>query len=314
MWTKKVIALTLTFAAWTASAESVVVGIAPVHSLAQAVMGNTGKAALIIPPEQSPHSVRLRPSQARLLQNAKLLFYISEEFERFMPAALRSLPPSVRAVSVLKGIDLLPYRDDDGDHDDHEKHDDHDDHGKDDDHDDHAGHDDHGHGEYDLHAWLDPIRAKEIVDVIARELSALHPDNQETYQANARRLHEKLTELDTELKTILSTAQGRSFAVMHDAYQYFELRYGLENQLSIRDHDATASAKRLLDFRRKSADITCLFGEAQIPLHQMRALIGGRDIKLGELDPLGADLTPGADLYFKMMRNLGRAFADCLSK
>ena len=296
MWTKKVIALTLTFAAWTAAAESVVVGIAPVHSLAQAVMGNTGKAELIIPPDQSPHSVRLRPSQARLLQNAKLLFYISEEFERFMPAALRSLPPSVRAVSVLKGIDLLPYRDEDGDH---EKHDDH---------------DDHGHGEYDLHAWLDPNRAKEIVDVIARELSALHPDNQETYQANARRLHEKLTELDTELKTMLSTAQGRSFAVMHDAYQYFELRYGLENKLSIRDHDATASAKRLLDFRRKSADITCLFGEKQIPLHQMRALIGGRNIKLGELDPLGADLTPGADLYFKMMRNLGRAFADCLSK
>ena len=296
MWTKKVIALTLTFAAWTAAAESVVVGIAPVHSLAQAVMGNTGKAELIIPPDQSPHSVRLRPSQARLLQNAKLLFYISEEFERFMPAALRSLPPSVRAVSVLKGIDLLPYRDEDRDHD---KHDDH---------------DDHGHGEYDLHAWLDPNRAKEIVDVIARELSALHPDKQETYQANARRLHEKLTELDAELKTILSTAQGRSFAVMHDAYQYFERRYNLENQLSIRDHDATASAKRLLDFRRKSADITCLFGEKQIPLHQMRALIGGRNIKLGELDPLGADLTPGADLYFKMMRNLGRAFADCLSK
>ena len=293
---KKVIALTLTFAAWTAAAESVVVGIAPVHSLAQAVMGNTGKAALIIPPDQSPHSVRLRPSQARLLQNAKLLFYISEEFERFMPAALRSLPPSVRAVSVLEGIDLLPYRDEDRDHDRDKKH------------------DDHGHGEYDLHAWLDPNRAKEIVDVIARELSALHPDKQETYQANARRLHEKLTELDTELKTILSTAQGRSFAVMHDAYQYFELRYGLENQLSIRDHDATASAKRLLDFRRKSADITCLFGEKQIPLHQMRALIGGRDIKLGELDPLGADLTPGADLYFKMMRNLGRAFADCLSE
>ena len=306
---KKVIALTLTFAAWTAAAESVVVGIAPVHSLAQAVMGNTGKAELIIPPDQSPHSVRLRPSQARLLQNAKLLFYISEEFERFMPAALRSLPPSVRAVSVLKGIDLLPYRDEDRDHDkhdDHEKHDDHDD--------DHSGHDDHGHGEYDLHAWLDPNRAKEIVDVIARELSTLHPDNQETYQANARRLHEKLTELDTELKTILSTAQGRSFAVMHDAYQYFELRYNLENQLSIRDHDATASAKRLLDFRRKSADITCLFGEKQIPLHQMRALIGGRDIKLGELDPLGADIPPGADLYFKMMRNLGRAFADCLSE
>ena len=293
---KKVIALTLIFAAWTAAAESVVVGIAPIHSLAQAVMGNTGKAELIIPPEQSPHSVRLHPSQARLLQNAKLLFYISEEFERFMPAALRSLPPSVRAVSVLKGIDLLPYRDEDRDHDDHEKH------------------DDHGHGEYDLHAWLDPNRAKEIVDVIARELSALHPDKQETYQANARRLHEKLTELDAELKTILSTAQGRSFAVMHDAYQYFELRYGLENKLSIRDHDATASAKRLLDFRRKSADITCLFGEKQIPLHQMRALIGGRDIKLGELDPLGADIPPGADLYFKMMRNLGRAFADCLSE
>ena len=296
MWTKKITALTLTFAAWTAAAESVVVGIAPVHSLAQAVMGNTGKAELIIPPDQSPHSVRLRPSQARLLQNAKLLFYISEEFERFMPAALRSLPPSVRAVSVLEGIDLLPYRDEDRDHD---KHDDH---------------DDHGHGEYDLHAWLDPVRAKEIVDVIARELSAVHPDKKETYQANARRLHAQLTELDAELKTMLSGTKGRSFAVMHDAYQYFELRYGLENKLSIRDHDATASAKRLLDFRRKSADITCLFGEAQIPLHQMRALIGGRDIKLGELDPLGADIPPGADLYFKMMRNLGRAFADCLSE
>lgn len=216
-------------------------------------------------------------------------------------------------------------RDDHDEHHDHEKHEeshDHDehDHGEHSDHDEHDEHHDHeehhDHGSVDLHVWLDIDRAKQIAQRMAAELSQIYPDHRERYNSNLQTLNRQLDELDEELQNILAPVRGRSFMSMHDAYQYFTRRYRLSDAGALLlGHDAGASAKRLREMRQLIAgqNIKCVFGEPQFPATRLAAVADGANIKTGLLDPLGSDLAPGQSLYFELMRNMARAFADCLA-
>ena len=158
-----------------AHADQVMASIKPLHSLVQAIMGDTGTAQLLIQSNQSPHRAHLKPSQVKALHSADLIFYIDKKFEFFLVPALASLPEEVRHVALAQAaeIELLKLRNEqiwverasmktDHSQEQREHHDDHDDahhdgdaHGHDghDDahHDDDAhGHDDNGHG-HDAH-------------------------------------------------------------------------------------------------------------------------------------------------------------------
>ena len=146
------------------AAPKVVASIAPIHSIAAAIMKNVGEPHLLVPPSASPHSTDLRPSGARALQDADLVFWVGPRLEAFLVKPIESLANSGKSVPLVeaKDIELLPLRSganwekhahghdgDDHGHGDHE-HDEHDDHGheghKHDDHDHKAEkHDDHGH-------------------------------------------------------------------------------------------------------------------------------------------------------------------------
>ena len=185
-----------------------------------------------------------------------------------------------------------------------------------DDHDAHDEHDEHAAGETDWHVWLDVERARHIARRMAQELAAIYPQREAQYAANLRRLEERLGDLDLRLQKMLAPARGRSFMTTHDAYQYFVRRYKLSDSGALRGGHAEAlSAKRLRTARRRLArgDIVCVFAEPQLPARQLESLTEDTNVKTGVLDPLGADLTPGASLYFDLMLQMGRAFAECLS-
>jgi zinc transport system substrate-binding protein len=57
----------------------------------------------------------------------------------------------------------------------------------------------------------------------------------------------------------------------------------------------------------------CLFREPQFPPALVETLARGSDVRVGVLDPLGADLKPGPDLYPEMMQALARALTGCLA-
>ena len=71
---------------------NVVVSIKPVHALVAAIMDGAGTPDLIIEGTGSPHNYALKPSQAQLLQNADLVFWIGHDFEQFLENPLRALP------------------------------------------------------------------------------------------------------------------------------------------------------------------------------------------------------------------------------
>ena len=103
---------------------------------------------------------------------------------------------------------------------------------KEDDHDDH-GHDDHGHGHgsFDPHIWLDPANAKVIVKKITNQLSKIDKDNASTYKANSKKVIKDLDGLIKEVKNEIN--KDASFVVFHDAYQYFEKRFGFKCDRSV---------------------------------------------------------------------------------
>ena len=203
------------------------------------------------------------------------------------------------------------------DHDDHghDKHDDHDDHGHDK-HDDHDDHDDHGHDSFDPHVWLDPENAKAIIHEIEEALVAADPENAATYEANAANMMGKLDALITEIDAELEPLRGKGYIVFHDAYQYFEQRFGVSAVGSITvSPEVLPGAKRVseLQAKVKSLDATCVFSEPQFEPKLVSTVTENTNAGTGVLDPLGASIESGPNLYFTLIRNMARSLKDCLS-
>ena len=131
----------------------VVTTIKPLHSLISNVMDGIGEPSLIIEGSTSPHSFVLKPSHAKLIEQADIIFWIGEDIETFMEKPLESIAKNAKKVSFmeLSSIEKLKFREENIFE--HEDHDDHG-HGEKKDHDDHGDHDGHAHGEHDPHAWL----------------------------------------------------------------------------------------------------------------------------------------------------------------
>ena len=139
-----------------ADVPNVATDIAPVHSLVARVMEGVGTPALVIPAGASPHEYSLRPSEAEALQEADLVFWISEDLTPWMEDAVGTLAEGATVTSLLEadGIELLEFRESalfeahshDHGHDHGEDHAHGDEHGHDHDHgEEHAHGDDHGH-------------------------------------------------------------------------------------------------------------------------------------------------------------------------
>ena len=142
----------LTFFTPTKADIKVVASIKPIHSLASYLMDGVAKPDLIVDGYASPHGFAMKPSHAKMLQNADLIFWVGEDLENFLEKPLKSIAKKAEKIELMeiKGLQVLKFRERNifDDHDDH-GHDDHDDHGKkEDDHDDHD-HDDHGKKEDD---------------------------------------------------------------------------------------------------------------------------------------------------------------------
>jgi len=292
----------------------VVVSIKPLHSLVSGVIGNTGKAELLVSGNTSPHDFNLKPSQVKMLQTAKVVFYIDESFETFLRGALETLSDKVRTASVAQkaSLTLLSYRKggtwEKHKHDEYEKHK-HEEHAHKDDGEHHDNHDEN------MHVWLDPENTGRIVKYIARELGAIYPKHRKTYQKNASAYIRKIKAMDAELKSSLKSLQDQPFVVFHDAYQYFENAYGLNAVGSITfEPGESPSPTRIKEVRDKLLQVRakCVFREPQFSDRLVKTVIEGTDAKSGTLDPLGAGLEDGPSLYFNLMRNLGQNLKQCL--
>lgn len=297
-----VILLLTHLSVYAVETKSVVVTIKPLHSLVSGVMGETGEAELLLKGTASPHNFQFKPSQMRKVQQAKIIFYIDNQIETFIESTLGSLSKATKPIAVAQksSIKLLPHRqnkdwekenDEEGDH--------------------HA----HNHGSQDMHIWLSPLNAIRIVKTITKELSAVYPQNRDTYKANARKMVAKIQTLDQQLKQQLAPVKNTPFIVFHDAYQYFEKSYRLKavGSIVVRPNRAL-SPKRVSEIQQKlhTHQVQCIFSEPQFSDRIINTIIADKPIKRSILDPLGAKLKAGDALYFELLQNLATSIKQCL--
>ncbi|MFS8113687.1 zinc ABC transporter substrate-binding protein [Rhizobium jaguaris] len=290
-----------------ADPPEVVVSIKPVHSLVAAIMQGVGTPDLIVDGAASPHTYALKPSNARALESAKVIFWVGPGMEAFLEKPLSALGSNALVAELDKapGIAKLKFRqggafeaDNDGDEPVAD-----------------VG-DSHDHGAFDTHLWLDPHNAKAMAAEITTALVAADPVNALTYEANQKALDDKLDALDTEIASTIAPVKNKPFIVFHDAYQYFERRYGVHVAGSITvSPESIPGAQRVAEIHGKVADLgaTCVFAEPQFEPKLVNVVIEGTSAKSGVLDPEAATLPQGPDLYFNLMRGIANSLKTCLS-
>ena len=315
--------LSILFSSFSAHADvstdiKVVTTIKPLHSLISRIMETRGEPQLIIEGTNNPHTFVFKPSHAKMIEEADIVFWIGEDLEAFMEKPLNSLAKDTKKIAFMdsESIEKLKFREENifDDHDEHEGHDDHDDHdGHDDEHDDHAGHHDgHNHGEFDAHIWLDPENAKEMVKIIRDELIKIDPEGQRQYSVNAAGATLELDNLINNVETELS--KDISYIVFHDAYQYFETRFGVKSAGALTlNPDVLPGAKQIADIQDLISDkgIKCIFSEPQYNPKIIETLGNDMNISTGVMDPLGAFIDAGPTMYVELINGIANSIKEC---
>jgi len=316
------------FKLFASETTGVVSTIQPINSLVNAVIGNTGKTILLIPTEASPHDYKLKPSDTKILQNANIIFFVSEHLEASVTKIFENLPKNIKTINLMEdtGIQHLAIRDNEAweRHDHHHGHSDHDGH---DDHDKHSKkHDDHNHNKHakkhddhekedDVHIWLSPDNAVKIIKKINKELSLFFPENAKTYSQNANQMIKRINQIKDELKNELSAIKDKPYVVFHDAYQYFETSFDLNAVGSVAlEGDIASSPKQISFIKDKIVKLkaSCVFQEPQFDSKLVKIVVEGTNAKIGTLDPLGVNIKSGENFYLQLLKNMAKSLKDCL--
>lgn len=283
--------------------SEVVASIQPLHSLVASVMQGVAEPLLLVRGGGSPHDYALRPSDARALADARVVFWIGPELETFMVKPLQSAQGKVRSIALLDapGVTVLPLRSG----------------GAREARQDQPG---HGHGANtgrDAHIWLDPSNAAAMARRVVAVLGEADPEHRADYERNGSLLIERLEELNRRLAAELEPVKQRPFIVFHDAYRYFEQRYGLNAVGAITlGPEQRPGAKRVAEIqaRIRSSGVRCVFSEPQFQPALVETVIAGSSARTGVLDPLGAAIPSGPEAYFELVRGLADALRACLNK
>lgn len=299
------------------AAPAVVASLKPLHSLVASVMDGVGEPELLVRGAASEHGYALRPSDAARIEAADVVFWIGPDMETYLTGVLDTLAADAVVIEMMdiEGLTLLDLREgglfephvhgEDGhghgghDHDGH----DHDDHG-------------HHHSHADAHIWLDPQNARLMAAAIVDALSTADPENAATYNANGQALAARLDDIEAEISATLESVEGTPYFVFHDAYHYFEARFGIEATGAFTINPEIAPGVARLDEIRgvvEASEAVCLFAEPQFSPALIETVAQGTSARTGVLDPLGAEIEDGPELYFTLLGNLAQSLRNCLA-
>jgi len=281
--------------AW--AAPKVVTSIRPVQALVYAVMGEVNLPDVLLPPGTSPHAFALKPSQAKMLQNADIVFWIGPGLETSLEGALENLGANARVVRLIDapGLDLLHYEED----------------GENDASDEHG----HEHGSVDPHVWLSPKNAMALIDVIEDELTHLTPGNAAIYAKNAKVAKNRLKLLAKKMDEILSHTRNVPYMVQHDGFGYLARDFAMNEVGHLQTVPGREpGARHVAQIRDAIASkgVVCLFVEPQFTSALAQRLQEETGVRLGELDSMGGELDMSPTLHVRIIQRVVLRMDECL--
>lgn len=286
----------------------VVVVHPPLFPLVVDIMRGSGSPELLLKPGQDSHHFQLSPSQAGMLANADIIIIADRGLS---PSLTKSIQARVDkgatliALTELRGADALPYRT--------QNH--------------FTAASESKTGFIDPHLWLDPIRMAAVVGSLAARMGQTNMAYDATYRTNAEMLSLHLrNEVDNGVRTILqahkasSTKDMIAYITYHDAYQYFEKRYGLAPQgyLTQRPEEyiGAKAMKSLMEAARKTR-VRCLIAESHSPLAKRFSIYTqSKTVILSPERLYSAKDAPSASWvrndYDRLLAKTAHAFSDCI--
>jgi zinc transport system substrate-binding protein len=156
------------------------------------------------------------------------------------------------------------------------------------------------------------MNAKIILSEMAEHLIENDQKNEAKYKANLKKAHKDLDKLTKKVKSELN--KDFKSIVFHDAYQYFEKRFGINilGAFTV-NTDVMPGAEQLAEIREviEHDKVSCIFSEPQFNPDIIKAVAKDTNVATGVIDPLGATLDPGKDLYFDLIGNMSKSFKGC---
>ena len=284
---------------------NIISSVKPIAFITQAVSDGVTNTDILLPDGASPHTYSLKPSDLTKIKTAELIIWVGKDLETFMPTVLKSIDNNKQIelmdIPTIKSL----LRTSTNNHDQQETHS----HNNDSDHD--------HHGEYDEHIWLSPKIAKEIAQAVHDKLITIYPDKKDIIDENLNEFTVKLAETEQNIAKKLINVQNNGYFVFHDAYGYFESQFGLKNLGSFTINPAVQpGVQTVYAIKRelKEHQAVCIFREPQFSPAVIEKIVNGTDVRIGELNPLGTDITLSKNAYSQFLLRLTQQLLDCLDK
>lgn len=265
----------------------------PLEDFTKKIGGDYVEVKSIYPPGVDEHTYE--PSQKTIIDLAKsdIFFYIGFGLEAFVNKVEPILDDEgVTTVAIGESIELdLGQIEEEDDHHDEE------------------AEDEHHHHDINPHLWLDPLYSKQMAETILQYLVETSPEHKDYFEKNYQTLAEQFDLLHEEMLEVATNSKIKSFVVSHAAYDYWELRYGLE-QLSISGISTTEepSQKKLLSIIKdiKEKNLNYVLMEQNVNSKLVEVVQKEANIKVLPIHNLAIltedDLKDNKD-YFSIMRD-----------
>lgn len=262
---------------------AVVATTTQVGDLVANVAGRRAEVKRLLHPNSDPHEYEPRPSDARALADAYVVFRSGGDVDSWLGDLIDSAGSDAQAVTL---IDRVRRRGD------------------------------------DPHWWQDPRNAVLAVGAIRDALSEADPEGRIAYRRNAAAYIRRLRRLDRWVARCLEAVPSseRRLVTTHDALGYFARRYGIEVIGALIPSLSTAAQPSAGDTEKlvrqiRDAGVNAIFPESSLNPRLERAVSRETGAEVGErlwADTLGPEGSEG-ESYIESIESNAASLAEGFS-
>jgi zinc transport system substrate-binding protein len=251
--------------------------------------GDRVSAHSILPAGADAHTFEPRPSDARDVAGAGLVVMLGSPIDDWLARVLEAS----EGASVVR-LDESPSA---------------------------AGHvhttdEHHEHAEDDPHVWLDPVWVRDkAVPALHLALAAADPEGAAYYGVAARRMTERISNLEEDIRASFEGAKTRSFLAWHPAWLRFAQRFGLHAIGNLAEGEGREPSLRAMIAATRAArasGVRAILVEPQQGKREASVVADELGLPVLVVDPLGDAWSIDRNTYRLLMLFNARVFAQAL--